>query len=202
MANSFRLSHLGALVLTLAIGSPAWAVPIALNPFDFFVDGSGVSFPGGGSAKLTEVDGELSQLLENDPYLGDPGLFVPSPGATLSFNFDFDDGGGNDEFGAFVLGAAGAIPALSFITGATSAGLVTFDLSSLTDAVVGISFQLNSLELLAGDPQVLGSMVTISNVQFEIASIPVPEPPAFALALAGLVFAFRSRARGRLTGTG
>jgi len=42
---------------------------------------------------------------------------------------------------------------------------------------------------------------TISDVQFEVASVPIPEPSTFVLVLAGLLLALRSRRPGGLPGT-
>ena len=177
------------------VASTADAVLIDLN--DFFADPTVSVAADGSSAFFTEDPGAFLVTLVNDPGLGDPDVIIPGAGVTLSFDFDFVEGGaGNDdEFGAFVIDAAtGAIagPAFQFFIDSTSSGTVSFDLTSLVGMTLGLQFELVAL---ASDVA-FDSTLSISDVQLIAA---VPEPGTLMLLAIGLLAIFGLRASGLAT---
>ena len=157
-------------LLVIATTWPLSAAPIDLN--DFFADPSVTVAPDGSSATLSEDPLLGAVLLSNDPGLGDPNVILPSPGALLSFQFDFVEAAGhNDEFGVFVIDATTGLSAgaaFEFFTQVSSAGTIAFDLTTLVGRTLGLQFQLSALP---SDPGV-GSQVRVSNASLD----PIPEP--------------------------
>lgn len=173
-------------VALLLLSSPlVYAVPISLN--DFFADPTVDVAADGNSATFTEDDTFGVAALVNDPSFGDPNVIVPSPGAILSFQFDFELGSASDadEFFAFILDVATGLPvgpAFEFFTASSESGSVEFDLSPLVGKTLGLQFQLTSI---LGQDQGRGSTLEISQVDLSVAS--VPEPQTLVLLLLGLM---------------
>ena len=95
--NALRL--LLAPALMFGFSQELYAVPIDLN--DFFADPTVTVTPDGSFASITEDPGLSAVLLSNDPGLGDPNVIIPGLGVLLSFDFSFNEAGGElDEFGS------------------------------------------------------------------------------------------------------
>lgn len=179
----------------LANASFSNAAIINLN--DFFADPSVAVASDGVSAKLAEDPVVAFVLLSNDPGLGDPNVIIPGVGVTLTFAYDFIEPapGNADEFGVFIIDAATGLSAgrtFEFFTQSSSAGSVSFDLTSLSGKTIGLQFQLAALP---GDAS-FNSMVVVSNVQLSDGQIAVvPEPTSLmswtALCGAGVLLTIR-----------
>ena len=184
-----------ALILLLAsILVPVWpasATLIQIDLKDFYADPSVSVVADGSSATMNENADYTTVLLSNDPYFGDPGIEVPADLLTLNFSYSFSVGNGNnDEFYAWVFdGDDGTI--LRDLTirsygASTVAGTVSWDLSGINPLItlLGLEFQLNSLETDPSEELPADSYVRISNVYMETAS--VPEPATILLLASGL----------------
>ena len=160
--------------------SRADIIPIDLN--DFFADPTVTVSADGSSASFTEDPG-FNVLLANDPFFGEPEVIIAGLGTLLIFDFVFDEAAGNDdEFFAGVLGADGfPVFGFEFSTGDSSAGTVSFDLSTLiAEAFLGFEFSVLSFDG-GGD-----STLLVSNMRLETVVV-VPEPPALFLMLTGML---------------
>lgn len=171
-------------LLGVCLAATAHATSIDFN--DFFADPTVAVAADGSSATIAEDLNLAEVLLSNDPGLGNPHVILAAPGVTLSFDYNFAEGTGNDdEFGAFVLDSSGvsAGPAFEFFTQDTSSGTVSFDLSSLiSEPFIGMQFQLSAFDAL------LDSTVTVANVQLVTSPTPsvIPEPSTLLLLGVGL----------------
>ncbi len=155
------------------------AAPIDLN--DFFADPSVTVSADGSSATMYEDSTLSTVLLSNDPFFGDPGIFIPSMALSLTFDYSFTEAAGNDdEFYAFLFDASTGSAltdsggnTLELWSGSTQSGTVEWNLSgaSFLNTTVGMEFQLNAFDLAAD------SSVTISNVSVN----PIPEPATVSL---------------------
>ncbi len=137
------------------------------NPIDlnlFAADSSVTVAPTGNSATLSEDPAALLVFLQNDPASGHDEVITGDPNTRLAFDYVFDETiGENDEFGAILLDADGRSLGgdFAFFIQTSSAGRVSFDLSTFSGERIGLRFQLGSL---FGDLGV-GSSVTIYNLQ-------------------------------------
>jgi len=184
-----KITKYGAILLFLLMQffvSSASAANIPINLNDFFADPSVTVTADGTSASISEDPLLFSTLLANDPGLGDPNVIIPGIGTTLSFSYDFTEATGEDnEFGVFVVdgttgGSVGS--AFEFFTQDSSSGTISFDLTSLVGQTLGLQFELTAL---FGDVG-LDSIVTISNVEMDVIS--VPEPSTLLLFFIGFIY--------------
>lgn len=182
MRKSFLITMLVSLFLTSAYVTAAVATPIDLNSINFFADPT-VSLDG--SSALMAEDSFTPVIFQNDPGFGDPNIIIPQAGFALMFEYDFIEGGGeDDEFGAFILNSIGdsAGPAYEFYTDETGSGTISFDLTGLVGQTLGLQFQLGAF---LGD-QGVASTVLISNLRIEEAAV-IPEPSTIFLLGLGLL---------------
>jgi hypothetical protein len=171
-----------------AASARAGIITVLLNSSNFSADPvTAVDFAGDGLSALIREDQAISPVfLSNDPGLGNPEVILAGNGVVLSFDYNFLMGTSaseNDEFGVFVLNAAGvsAGPMFEFFTTSSGSGSVSFNLSSLVgEPFLGLQFQLSSLPGDGG----LDSIVTISNLQLDVPGTDViPEPSSLAIFL-------------------
>lgn len=170
-------------VLLLGMDGFAFAdiIPIDLN--QFYGNPTAVVSLDGASATLSEDSDLSSVLLSNDPYLGDPGIIVPSGLTTLGFTYEFTLAPGNeDNFYAKVFDGISGDVIQDFRAETSGSGQVTWDLTGLSPDItlLGLEFQLNSYD------NAFDSFVNISNPRLE-ATASVPEPSLLALLSLGLV---------------
>ncbi len=157
------------------------AVTINLN--DFYADPSVVVSPDGSSATLYEDPALSTVLLSNDPFFGDPGVFIPSNAKKLRFDYDFSEGANNtDEFYAFLFDPLTHLPLtdsignnLELLLSDSQSGTVNWSLAgaSFLNQTVGMEFQLNAFDLETD------SFASINNV--DIITTPIPEPSTILL---------------------
>lgn len=183
--------------LLLFLQPQAWAVSIDLN--DFYADPTVTVASDGSSATLEEDSWLSTVLLSNDPWFGDPGIDIPLDAMSLTFDYDFAEGTGNDdEFYAWlfdsssysVLNDSDGNP-LEFWTEHTDSGTVTWNLlgAGFLGSNVGMEFQLNALSGDVGTE----SWVTVSDVSIN----PIPEPATLFLVGSGLVGFFAARRKNK-----
>ncbi|QQO55060.1 MAG: PEP-CTERM sorting domain-containing protein [Thiohalocapsa sp. PB-PSB1] len=188
--------------------TPLVAMPLDIGDTGGFVvsDSTLVSFgPAINQAVLLEDALFGVTYLSNDPFLGDPGIFLPADAVSLTFDYSFTTTG-SDSFQVNLLDASGAPLFFSFLHDGVALGAGSFsgeDISvdlltlSLPGNVVGLDFVMTSN---IGDPTI-DAVLSISDVQINTA---VPEPAIIALFLAGLLLTIisnlssRQRARPRL----
>jgi len=171
-------------LLLIWIVIPVTAHSLAIDLNDFRADPTVTVATDGRWALIAEDPALSVVLLANDPGLGDRNIIIPGPGLSLSFNYVFNEGTGeDDEFGAFIVDSSSGFSAgqpYEFFIQDTSSGTLTFDLSGLTGRTIGLQFQLASGFNDTG----ASSTVLISDVQI------VPEAATLyliATGMAGLV---------------
>ena len=191
MTRSNTAAMLIAVLFSMGLPTDSFASLVDLN--DFFADPTVMISVDGFSALLEEPPpGGLSLvILSNDPGLGDPPILSGGPSKTLSFDFDFVLAAGeSDAFDAFVIDLTTGVsagPGFEFFADTSSAGTVTFDLSTLP-GTIGLQFQLSSLPGDSGS----GSTLLVSNVQQQTT---VPEPGTLLLLCGGLGTSLLARRR-------
>lgn len=178
-----------AVLSILGSISNVTATPIDLNAF--FVDPTVVTVaPDGKSATMAENPGLSPVLMVNDPFFGDPGIFIPLDSGALSFSVVFNEPAGNDDsFSAFLFDPA----TFNLLQDAQGHDLyielsdpvsttVSWNLRNapFLNQTIGMQFQLNSNP--SGFDTAFDSTVTISSVGVN----PVPEPATFILFGIGL----------------
>ena len=113
---------------------------------------------------------------------------MPALGATLAFDYTFYRAPDNAEiFNFLLLGTSGnALEGFDLVVTESSSGTASFDLSSLANlSALGLSFEMvPDLDLYDAG---LDSFLTISNLRFELDSVPVPAPDAFGMLLTCMV---------------
>jgi hypothetical protein len=136
-----------------------------------------------------------SVLLSNDPWCGNPGVFIPLDSATLTFDYSFSEPADNVDFffawlfdwNIYTVLQDAHGNDLSFELANSGAGTVTWDLlgASFLGTTVGMEFQLNANM----EDSYLTSVVTVSNAQTN----PVPEPATLFLVGSGLIATILAR---------
>ncbi len=182
--NVFQLLCIIGMVILFWSGSAA-AVPVDLTTF--YADTSVTVASDGSSAVLTEDSSYFSILLSSDPSAGDPGVYLPSNAVSLTFDYVFDEPAGNDDsFYAWIFDPATYSPLqdtygnyLELNIDASGSGTITWDLSgsSFLGTTVGLEFQLNAYP----NDAAYTSTLTISNVEVNVQTNPVPEPATVIL---------------------
>ncbi len=178
------------LFLSLSItwlNCEASVIPVNLN--DFFPDPT-VTVSADGSNALFEEDMFIGVVrLVNDPFFGDPEVIVAQENRTLAFEYEFNEGVGNDDGFSVLLfdGMLGPTVEYDFFeTYSTGSGTVEFDLSSYVGLSLGLQFEMTDFGL-----NLLDSWVEVSNLRLvdEIAVVPIPASIylfAWGLAIIGL----------------
>ena len=164
--------------LLLAYSAAVSATPIDLN--QFYADAPVSVAADGSSATLGEDLFYYIVLLQDVPFFGDPELIVASAGATLQFDYVFNEpvaDGNSDLFHAVLYDDATgfAISGAEIFVTDSGSDTVVFDLDPLVGTTLDLSFELT--QDLNGFDVGLSSTVTISNVQIITASTPPPPPP-------------------------
>jgi MYXO-CTERM domain-containing protein len=155
----------------------AQAIPISFNDFFREADAPVSVAADGSTATLGESPDFGLVYLSNLPGLGDPEVIIGGAGITLAFDYTFTMPSGNaDIFHVALLdGLTGSVfgAAYELFVLATGGGHVTFDLSGLGGATLGMQFEL-APELADA---AFDSLVTLSNLQLLAAEPPPPPPP-------------------------
>lgn len=184
-----RVFTAGLLVVAglLFVCGQAMAVPIDLN--DFYADPTVTVSADGSSALMAEDPFFSTVLLSNDPFFGDPGVFIPLDSATLTFDYSLSEPAGNDDYffvwlfdwSTYTVLQDAHGNDLSFSLADSGSGTVTWDLlgAGFLGTTVAMEFQLNANIV----DTLLTSQVTVSNVQIN----PVPEPATLFLVGSGLI---------------
>ncbi len=164
-----RLSLLG---LVLACPSSALAATVDLSRFDA---DPGVTIASLGRSAILREDPPFGVVaLINDPGAGGERLIVPAAGASLSLDYQFDQGpGGRDQFSVRLIDALTGRslgPDWELVTQVSSAGPVSFDLSRLEGRECGLVFELLRLP---GDAT-LDSVARIRDLT--LTGVPRPQP--------------------------
>lgn len=162
------------LSLVLACPGRAQAATVDLGRFDA---DPGVTIASlGGSAILREDPPFGVVALINDPGAGGERLILPAAGASLSLDYQFDQGpGGRDQFSVRLIDALTGRslgPDWELVTQVSSAGAVSFDLSRLKGREYGLVFELLRLP---GDTTV-DSVARIRHLSLTGAPRPQPIP--------------------------
>lgn len=191
------MKRLNFLTILLAlVCSTGNASPINLN--DFYADPSVEVNTEGTSATLRENTAFAFVLLSNDPGLGDPEIVIASPGARLSFNFEFyEDSAGDDEFGAYIIDArtgSSIGSGYEFYTQFSGSDSVFFDISDLSGLNIGLQFQLSALS----NDHSLSSFVNIFNLKIDAPARTIPEPGILLLITSAALVSLFSISRSRL----
>ncbi len=188
--TKYKLILAGLLVGCFSLCSSAFALTIQIDLTDFFPDPNVIVSSDGTTATI-EGDG----LLSNDPFCGDPGIAVPADLLSLSFDYSFTEGAGNDdELYAWVFDGDTGSFIDEFWVDFSDTGTVDWDLSGLAPSttLLGMEFQITEY---AGVPLTV-STSTIGNVHLTTEAAPIPEPATillFGTGLAVLVGASRKK---------
>jgi hypothetical protein len=179
-------SRMSALFLVFILDIPvanAAHIPIDLEDF-FTIDYPAVSVLNPSTATMT--DDFSFTALTLDPGVDDPDVITPAFGRFLTFNYEFERGGGNiDEFSAYLFNTElgplwGVLDSVTILD--PGFGSVSFGLSAYLTLTLGLQFVLD-------DPgSETGAMVTISDLAlFDPLLTPVSAPPTVWLMLSGLL---------------
>jgi hypothetical protein len=147
----------------------------------------------GTEAVLSEDSTVFATVLINDPFFGDASIVVGAVNRLLRFEYDFVEGVEGAIFAAHIFDADTGVDVagLDFNTSATSAGTVSFDLTSLTLLPpnlfgYGLAFELASFDFLALTDD---ASVTITNLRLvDPDTTVIPEPSTWALFGLGAAF--------------
>lgn len=186
-------TSMSIISLAICFSSTAAAAPIIIDLNDFFTDPAIVAVESDGSSALITEDPVFgAALLSNQPSLGDVEVIIPGENTTLSFNYEFLEGAGNDdEFRVSLYDTdtydTSPIVLADFFVGDifeqdNLSGLVSFDLSDYVGTTLGLDFELRSFD--GKEDEFLTSTVRISNLQLNTVA-PVPEPSTVSLFLLG-----------------
>ncbi len=171
------------MVSCITFPSLASALTPQIDLNDFYADSSVTVSPDGSSATMNEDSSLSTVLLSNDPFMGEPGIFIPSDSMSLTFDYNFIEGDGDeDEFLAYLFdyntGSTLTDNSGNFLElwlDSSDSGTVNWNLlgASFLNTTVGMEFQLNAFD------SDMDSSVTVSNVSV------VPEPMSSALFIIG-----------------
>ncbi|MCP3872795.1 MAG: hypothetical protein GY699_06535, partial [Desulfobacteraceae bacterium] len=116
----------------------AVATPIDLTQFVTRVPSDVTFGPNINDATLYEDVGYSSTYLSNDPFLGDPGIFVPANMSTLTFDLDFFTTS-NDSFSFGLLDPSGGALFFDFFHDGTAMGPGSYQYSDVTIDLIGLN---------------------------------------------------------------
>ncbi len=160
----------------------ALVFPIDLN--DFYSDLEVIVSVDGVSAEFSENIDRSGTVLENNPLSGNPKVILPSPGTTLSFEYDFFEATNNDDgFDATLFNAVTNESLETYFTDTSDSGAIEFDLSPYTGDTLGLIFGLISFDSSTG------SLLRINDLNLQV----VPIPSSFILFLSAIPFLFRRK---------